>query len=161
MITQIVATTTRIDDATVQSAPTVSLGQTTCPVRTEDRVCPDPIWRSNPAAPLRLRTHAQLRATCGVLWRGWSDGVVPLRVELVALDVEARHLLVANLDPLRIAPRVQHAVTQSTVSPLVVVVAAIRSTTAAWLMSGRPRQVWVMWQNKRCSIVFHFEVPGG
>src|SRR3954468_7203873 len=107
MITQIVATTTRIDDATVQSAPTVSLGQTTCPVRTEDRVCPDPIWRSNPAAPLRLRTHAQLRATCGVLWRAWSDGVVPLRVELVALDIEARHLLVANLDPLRIAPRVQ------------------------------------------------------
>src|SRR3954469_24897407 len=34
MITQIVATATRID-ATVQSAPTVSLGQTTCPVRTE------------------------------------------------------------------------------------------------------------------------------
>src|SRR3954469_11608312 len=57
-----------------------------------------------------LRTHAQLRATCGVLWRVWSDGVVPLRVELVALDVEARHLLVANLDLLRIAPRVQHAV---------------------------------------------------
>src|SRR3954464_1192187 len=57
-----------------------------------------------------LRTHAQLRATCGVLWRAWSDGVVPLRVELVALDIEARHLLVANLDPLRIAPRVQHAV---------------------------------------------------
>src|SRR3954463_8692509 len=108
MITQIVATTTRIDDATVQSAPTVSLDQTTCPVRTEDRVCPDPIWRSNPAAP--LRTHAQLRATCGMLWRAWSDGVVPLRVELVALDIEARHLLVANLDPLRIAPRVQHAV---------------------------------------------------
>src|SRR3954469_8696226 len=57
-----------------------------------------------------LRTHAQLRASCGVLWRAWSDGVVPLRVELVALDVEACHLLVADLDPLRIAPRVQHAV---------------------------------------------------
>src|SRR3954453_1584342 len=52
MITQIVAPPTRIDDATVQSAPTVSLDQTTCPVRTEDRVCPDPIWRSNPAAPV-------------------------------------------------------------------------------------------------------------
>src|SRR3954453_6351556 len=57
-----------------------------------------------------VRTHAQIRATCGVLWRAWSDGGVPLRVELVALDIEARHLLVANLDPLRIAPRVQHAV---------------------------------------------------
>src|SRR5215211_6613740 len=42
--------------------------------------------------------------------RAWSDGVVPLWVELVALDVEACHLLVANLDPLRIAPRVPHAV---------------------------------------------------
>src|SRR3954452_17712798 len=57
-----------------------------------------------------VRTHAQLRASCGMLWCAWSDGVVPLRVELVALDIEARHLLVANLDPLRIAPRVQHAV---------------------------------------------------
>src|SRR3954469_4855365 len=57
-----------------------------------------------------LRTHAQLRASCGVLWRAWSDGVVAHWVELVALDVEACHLLVANLDPLRIAPRVQHAV---------------------------------------------------
>jgi hypothetical protein len=25
----------------------------------------------------------------------------------------------------------------------------------------RPRQVCVMWQDKRCSILFHFEVPGG
>src|SRR3954447_5338792 len=59
MITQIVATTTRIDDATVQSAPTISLGQATCPVRTEDRVCPDPIWRSNPAAPVTRPPESQ------------------------------------------------------------------------------------------------------
>src|SRR3954470_3436456 len=57
-----------------------------------------------------LRTHAQIRASCGMLWRAWSDGGVPLRMELVALDVEACHLLVSNLDPFRIAPRVQHAV---------------------------------------------------
>ena len=57
-----------------------------------------------------LRTHAQIRASCGMLWRAWSDGVVPLRMELVALDVEACHLLVSHLDPFRIAPRVQHAV---------------------------------------------------
>ena len=49
---------------------------------------------------------------------------------------------------------------QSTISPLVVVVAAIRSTTAAWLMSELPRQFWVMWQNRRYSILFYFEVPG-
>ena len=41
------------------------------------------------------------------------------------------------------------------------VVAAMRSTTARRLTSGLPRQVWVMWQNMRCSILFHFDVPGG
>jgi len=61
-------------------------------------------------AKVELRTHAQTRASCRVLWRAWSTAVVPLRVELVALDGEACHLLVANLDPLRLAPRVQHAV---------------------------------------------------
>ena len=34
-------------------------------------------------------------------------------------------------------------------------------TTTSWLVSGRPRQLWVMWLNSRCSILFHFEVPGG
>ena len=45
--------------------------------------------------------------------------------------------------------------------PAVVVVAPIRLTTASWLTSGRPRQFWVMWQNMRCSILFHLLVPGG
>ena len=31
----------------------------------------------------------------------------------------------------------------------------------SWLVSGRPRQFMVMWENSRCSILFHFEVPGG
>ena len=34
-------------------------------------------------------------------------------------------------------------------------------TTTSWLVSGRPRQFMVMWENSRCSILFHFEVPGG
>jgi len=40
-------------------------------------------------------------------------------------------------------------------------VAAVNSITARRLISGFPRQVfqiWVMWQNMRCSILFHFEV---
>jgi hypothetical protein len=41
------------------------------------------------------------------------------------------------------------------------VVAAMSSTIAVRLVSGRPRQFCVMWQNRRCSILFHFEVPGG
>jgi hypothetical protein len=30
-----------------------------------------------------------------------------------------------------------------------------------WVFSGRPRQFMVIWLNSRCSIWFHFEVPGG
>ena len=28
-------------------------------------------------------------------------------------------------------------------------------------VKGRPRQFCVMWQNIRCSILFHLDVPGG
>ena len=34
-------------------------------------------------------------------------------------------------------------------------------TMTSWLVSGRPRQFMVMWENSRCSILFHLEVPGG
>ena len=49
----------------------------------------------------------------------------------------------------------------STFNPVLVVVAPISSTTARRVASGRPRQFCVMWQNSRCSILFHFDVPGG
>src|SRR3954463_8612625 len=49
----------------------------------------------------------------------------------------------------------------STVRPVVVVVAAISSITARRLVKGRPRQFCVIWQKSRCSILFHFDVPGG
>jgi hypothetical protein len=29
------------------------------------------------------------------------------------------------------------------------------------LSSGLPRQFCVMWQNRRCSTLFHLDVPGG
>jgi hypothetical protein len=41
-----------------------------------------------------------------------------------------------------------------------VVVAAMVLTMTSWLVSGRPRQFMVMWENSRCSILFHLEVPG-
>jgi len=47
-----------------------------------------------------------------------------------------------------------------TVSPAAVVVAAMVSMMTWWLASGRARQVREMWQNSRCSILFHLEVPG-
>src|SRR5437867_1388165 len=34
-------------------------------------------------------------------------------------------------------------------------------TITSGLTSGRLRQFWVIWQNKRCSILFHLLVPGG
>src|SRR5574337_1308101 len=37
----------------------------------------------------------------------------------------------------------------------------MRFTTTARLRKGWPRQFWVMWQNMRCSILFHLLVPGG
>ena len=45
--------------------------------------------------------------------------------------------------------------------PFDIVVEAINSTTAKRLVSGVPRQFSVMWQNIRCSILFHLLVPGG
>jgi hypothetical protein len=39
--------------------------------------------------------------------------------------------------------------------------AAMLLTTTSWLVSGLPRQFIVIWENSRCSILFHFEVPGG
>ena len=42
-----------------------------------------------------------------------------------------------------------------------VVVAAIVCTITSWLMSGFPRQFWLMNEKRRCSILFHLLVPGG
>src|SRR6478735_12248733 len=35
------------------------------------------------------------------------------------------------------------------------------ATMTWWLVRGLPRQFMVMWENSRCSILFHLEVPGG
>src|SRR5665647_856107 len=34
-------------------------------------------------------------------------------------------------------------------------------TMTSWLVRWRPRQFIEMWENSRCSILFHFDVPGG
>jgi hypothetical protein len=46
-------------------------------------------------------------------------------------------------------------------NPFRVVVPAINSTIVRYEVSGRPRQLIEMKLNIRCSILFHFEVPGG
>src|SRR5579864_8442981 len=48
-----------------------------------------------------------------------------------------------------------------TARPAAVVVAAIRLMMTSWLISGLPRQFWLMNENSRCSILFHLLVPGG
>ena len=45
--------------------------------------------------------------------------------------------------------------------PVFIFVLPIRLTTTSRLTSGRPLQFSVMWQNIRCSILFHLLVPGG
>jgi putative effector of murein hydrolase LrgA (UPF0299 family) len=40
-----------------------------------------------------------------------------------------------------------------TVSPVLVVVAAMVSTITSWLVRGLPRQFIEMWENSRCSIL--------
>jgi hypothetical protein len=50
--------------------------------------------------------------------------------------------------------------TAVTDSPVAVVTAPMVFTTTSWLVSGRPRQARVIWENSRCSILFHLEVPG-
>ena len=45
--------------------------------------------------------------------------------------------------------------------PVEVLVPPMRLTTTSRLSSGLPRQLAVMWQNMRCSILFHLLVPGG
>jgi hypothetical protein len=47
-----------------------------------------------------------------------------------------------------------------TASPAAVVTALMVLMMTSWLVSGRPRQARVIWENSRCSILFHFEVPG-
>ena len=68
-------------------------------------------------------------------------------MEHVALDIEAGHLLVTDLDPLRGRSAVSSS--HGPVQPVLVVVEAISSTTVDRLVRGLPRQVCVIWQNRR------------
>ena len=51
--------------------------------------------------------------------------------------------------------------TARTLRPVAVVVLEMRSTMTWWLVSGLPRRFRVIWENSRCSILFHLLVPGG
>ena len=89
---------------------------------------------------------------------GGVEGVVPVAVEAVPGQRQRGHLRIADLDSGRVTAGSSSA---CTVRPVRVVVAAMLLTTTSWLVSGLPRQFMVMWENSRCSILFHLEVPGG
>src|SRR5438128_5478568 len=59
------------------------------------------------------------------------------------------------------APIIMGIELRGIVSPVLVVVFAMRFTITPELLNGRPRQLPVIWQNMRCSILFHLLVPGG
>ena len=83
------------------------------------------------------------------------QGVVPVAVEGVAADRQGGHLRVADLDSGGVGAVVQAGLQ---VRPVRVVVAAMLLMMTSWLVSGRPRQFIVMWENSRCSTLFHFDV---
>ena len=79
-------------------------------------------------------------------------------MELIAGDVEALHLGIADFDALLIGARVERAFD---LEPGLGRGCADQLDHGETIVSGRPRQFCVMWQNSRCSILFHFDVPGG
>ena len=86
------------------------------------------------------------------------DFVIPVALELVAADADLLKFLVAYLAPLGILAPSSQAWTSS---PFDVRVEPIRFTTTSCVSKGTPCQLRVMWQNNRCSILFHLLVPGG
>ena len=79
-------------------------------------------------------------------------------MERVACDVERLHLGIADLDALLVGPRVERTLDfQAGLGRR----RGDQFDDGQSSVRGRPRQVCVMWQNRRCSILFHFDVPGG
>ena len=77
-------------------------------------------------------------------------------MERIAGEVESLHLGIADLDTLLGSALVEQTLDFE---------ARVRRDGAEQLnpraVKGRARQFWVICQNRRCSSVFHFEVPGG
>jgi hypothetical protein len=79
-------------------------------------------------------------------------------MECVALDVERLHLGIAYFDTPFVGGGVERAF------DLQADFGGSRGNQLDHghaIDEGHPRKVCLMWQNKRCSILFRFEVPGG
>ena len=88
----------------------------------------------------------------------WTNLVVPVTVELVSMQRQGIHLRLGTTTPVGYFLLSSLAFTRS---PAAVRVLPIKSTIVSKVRSGLPRQFSVMWQNNRCSILFHLLVPGG
>jgi hypothetical protein len=65
--------------------------------------------------------------------------------------------MIANFDAGWVGARIELG--RVTGSLVVVVVAPIRLMIVSWLLRGLPRQLMVIWENRRCSILFHLLCP--
>jgi hypothetical protein len=90
---------------------------------------------------------------------GWSHGRIGSS-ELILARIWSRRTRTSD-DPSHPDGHHQRRPAPTTDRPVRLVVAPMSSTTTWWLVSGRPRQLLVIAENNRCSILFHFEVPGG
>ena len=90
-----------------------------------------------------------------------GKSIVPFSVELIAFDPHCGKFLVGDLDPSLLGIFAQLRTNVKAYWPDFVVVLPIRLTTTSRLTKERPRQLFVIWQNIRCSIVFHLLLPGG
>ena len=79
-------------------------------------------------------------------------------MEEVAFDVEGSHFGVADSDALFIGVGIEFAADRQ---GRLGRGRCNQFDDCDRLVSGRPRQFCVMWQNRRCSILFHLDVPGG
>jgi hypothetical protein len=86
------------------------------------------------------------------------DGVVPLGVEGVGLQLDRGHLGVGHLDLVGGGALGELGVTSR---PVRVMVAAIGLIITSSEISGLARQLRLMKLNRRCSTLFHLLVPGG
>ena len=89
---------------------------------------------------------------------GGGDGVVPLPMPGMGFDRQQSQLLAGHGESERVVAGVELGVHPQAD---VVRVEAMVATTTSWLVNGRPRQFMVIWENSRCSILFHLLVPGG
>ena len=79
-------------------------------------------------------------------------------MERIAGEVEGVHFGIGDLDAFFIGSLIEHALD---LEARLGCRGADEFDDGDAIRQRRPRQFCVIWQNRRCSIRFHFDVPGG